>query len=516
MKITLEMILTRFFLAYPQSAVPFSHGAQPIYGLRLLPGNTEDLAREYLYVAGCYEESLVASLGSDLLILCLLKEPPRSAPANVILIPWNFELAQGFNILQKCYDDFLQWERQLDLALARDASFQELMDLSEEMTSSPILIYDPALKLLAYSKSHIPDDPIFIHAIRNGYLGPDTVKQFDRDRVFESLGNTGVSYGLANEFRRHADLIRAINIRNELAVYCILLYTDEFPRSYISQIFEIFCDSIQNLLQKQHSNFVKNRSVSDYFLMDLLDNPNTSAEQIQERIAYNDLDYEGNYIVISLHTDLNAAPSGNYFLQLLRNNLIQSRIFSYRDGIVILYQLPKFQANDYRAYLTNQFENILKEFRHRKTALYFSRPFTNIGLFSSAYTQAENIRKLRKDNEKQLFYFYEDYWVQDLFFMNSSKEFLFSYCDPALIAITQKGTKKSRQQLQILHQYLCCDRRLTDAAKQLHMHRNNVFYHIKSIEETYKLKLDDPAVRLKLLLSFEILKFMTNDSNVTQ
>jgi hypothetical protein len=38
------------------------------------------------------------------------------------------------------------------------------------------------------------------------------------------------------------------------------------------------------------------------------------------------------------------------------------------------------------------------------------------------------------------------------------------------------------------------------------MHRNNVIYHIKSLSEAYHLNLEDSAVRLRLLLSYQIIK----------
>ena len=43
------------------------------------------------------------------------------------------------------------------------------------------------------------------------------------------------------------------------------------------------------------------------------------------------------------------------------------------------------------------------------------------------------------------------------------------------------------------------------------MHRNNVIYHINHIEEDYHLNLDDPDMRLRLLISFEILKYSKID-----
>ena len=47
----------------------------------------------------------------------------------------------------------------------------------------------------------------------------------------------------------------------------------------------------------------------------------------------------------------------------------------------------------------------------------------------------------------------------------------------------------------------------SDVAGKLGMHRNNVIYHVKQISEEFHLNFDDPDVRLRLLMSFEVLKF---------
>ena len=97
------------------------------------------------------------------------------------------ELAEGFNTLQKIYAEFIEWGRQLDFAIFRNADFQEFIDISEEMIACPILIYDPALKLLAYSRMYLGlDDHIFQTAISNGYLDLETVKYFEKDKIFNA------------------------------------------------------------------------------------------------------------------------------------------------------------------------------------------------------------------------------------------------------------------------------------------------------------------------------------------
>ena len=530
MKITLEMVLTKFFAEFNNAklltSVSDTQMQHALQGIQLLPRHMNNLSADYLYVTDQFyysaeicknsskqnlnATSLITLNDTDISFIVFGPEisSVSDIDSKVIFIQTDMELAEGFNALQKVYAEFIEWGRQLDFAIFRNANFQEFIDISEEMIACPILIYDPALKLLAYSRMYPGlEDRIFQSAINNGYLDLETVKYFEKEHIFAEMDHTGSSVGEPDHFRMHADFARAINIRNELAVYCILLYTSKHPRSYINQIFQIFCNSIEHLLEKQHSDFLKNRSVTDYFLMDLLDNPQTPVAQIQERIYYNDLDYEGNFIVICLHSDIKQKASENYFIQFLRNNMINCRIFAYHRNIVILYYLPKFREMDYRDYLRNQFSRILKDFSDQRITLCFSKPFTTIGQFAEAYQQAENLHRIKLSGKKDLYCFYEDHWLKNLIDSTPQTDKTFSFCEPCLLQMLYADTKKSRQQLEILYEYLRCDRKLTDVANKLGMHRNNVIYHVKRMEEDFHLNLDDPDVRLRLLISFEVLKY---------
>ena len=56
----------------------------------------------------------------------------------------------------------------------------------------------------------------------------------------------------------------------------------------------------------------------------------------------------------------------------------------------------------------------------------------------------------------------------------------------------------------ILFIFLSFDRQFTKTAALLHMHRNNVIYHIGRITDIFSLDLDDPEQRLRLLLLYRL------------
>ena len=190
MKVTLEMVLTRFFAQHKEanlfSKITDTQMHHALLGIQLLPRHMENLSADYLYVTDQFYYSAQISRDcrkvkpdnvyppdiaeTDLSFIVFGSEAPDSGDLrqNAIFIQTDMELAEGFNALQNVYAEFIEWGRQLDFAIFRNADFQEFIDISEEMIACPILVHDPALKLLAYSRMYPGlDDHIFQTAIAN-------------------------------------------------------------------------------------------------------------------------------------------------------------------------------------------------------------------------------------------------------------------------------------------------------------------------------------------------------------
>ena len=549
MNITLEMIMTSFhrknspyfdavfpeFIAHEFPKQLHKVRNIPLSGIHLLPKQTKNCAEGFLYITDKYEPKRFQEISETIPVICFSKTNgitiDTSDTQHVVLAYIDMDFSAIFNDLQECYREFVDWGKKLDFAVFGDASFQELLDIAETMLDALVLIYDPALKLLAYTKKYENlDNKLFQKVRKNGYMDADMIKRFEAEHVFEELNESNRYLGSADDYREHNDNVRTININNELAVYCVLLYTNKQAPTYTDALYQVLCDTIYHLLSKQHSTFKKDRSVTDYFLMDLLDNPDTPVEQIKERLYYNDLDYEGNYVLMTIHSDIQKKSSEKYFIQILRNNLINCRVFSYKQNVVILYHLPQSELKKYKKQIRQRLQPILENTINNNLLIFSSRPFSNIGQFAAAYAQAESIpaifetyavedtldpvkkewdsSALITDRSGNGYYFYEDYSLSDLFLKNAAQNPIYNYCVPFLLELTKQDTKKSRQLLEILYEYLKNDRKLTIVAEKLDMHRNNVLYHVQQISENYDVDLEDYETRLKLLLSFELLKLV--------
>ena len=70
--------------------------------------------------------------------------------------------------------------------------------------------------------------------------------------------------------------------------------------------------------------------------------------------------------------------------------------------------------------------------------------------------------------------------------------------------IDEKGYGNSN--LVLLYYYLNTERNISLTAKLVHMHRNSVIYRLQKIQDMLHLNLDDPNVRLRLMITFKILQ----------
>ena len=60
--------------------------------------------------------------------------------------------------------------------------------------------------------------------------------------------------------------------------------------------------------------------------------------------------------------------------------------------------------------------------------------------------------------------------------------------------------------LQLLYYYISSERNISLTAKKAHMHRNSIIYRLRKIQDMLEIDLDDPDVRLRLMISFKILE----------
>ena len=122
--------------------------------------------------------------------------------------------------------------------------------------------------------------------------------------------------------------------------------------------------------------------------------------------------------------------------------------------------------------------------------------------YDQARTAIEIGRKLDPD---ALEYHYSKYYLNDMLECYREK---FALDDVIVRYLDQLAGERgySNSNLLLLYHYLNTERNMSLTAKRVHMHRNSVIYRLQRIQDVLNLDLDDPDVRLRLMITFKILR----------
>ena len=286
----------------------------------------------------------------------------------------------------------------------------------------------------------------------------------------------------------------------------MILLLDSASRDYQLYLFNALCDLILDSLKLHNAQ----NAVYDYVLMDILNGSLRDEATISDRIKYVGLSFEADFALMLLKfEDHNSVPV-RFIINSLSNLLPSSKVFSYEGDLLVLLQLQNLTTEKYGNQIHNIWSVIREELEQRRLRCSVSKSFDRITKITAAYQQCQAAYGLESDLKKRLI-LYEDYWLQHLFETCSKTSPLDNFCSPVIKQIAAKKQTGSASPLEILKTYLESDRQLTQAAEILHMHRNNVLYHITKLEKEYNLELADSEKRLHLLISLKIWQYLGND-----
>ena len=82
------------------------------------------------------------------------------------------------------------------------------------------------------------------------------------------------------------------------------------------------------------------------------------------------------------------------------------------------------------------------------------------------------------------------------------------FIDPKLMKLYNGGKENVQHYFSTLYYYLKSGGNTSEVAKKTHMHRNTVLYRIDKLQKKMGFNLEDGMEQMKLMLSFEILKYL--------
>lgn len=424
---------------------------------------------------------------------------------NLLYTMETIHLYDLLNRLTDLYQVYSQWEKKLQSINNQRLPLKSLGEASIDIFNNPISLYESSFKtvfIVVDKRIPIPESYVAV-ASTFDYLSIDEVNKLNTDPEYNEAA-TKTEPAIYSD-RLYGFRTLFYNIRSDgefIARLCI----DEIIRPFTerdSALIKILADAIQlGLHQKDLNNLNQPRELQSV-LKRLLDHKLVPAEKIESVLRENKWLINDRYFCVcieQLHPDKDEDPMTALAYHLSRINTHNCFII-YQDNLVFLFNLSKSTSTQ---------NEILDLFGQQLTASHISAGissvFSDFKNFYYYHLQALNAATLGKQIAPSacLFHF-EDYILPFIVSKCTVKTIPELFCPAGLLRLLEYDAAKGTDYAELLRIHLSNNMHIAETTRQTFLHRSTFIYRMEKIVDILQMDLDDPDVRLTLMIAFKIL-----------
>lgn len=479
----------------------------------------------FLYICRLSEALRLSSRINDFYCICIRdrirdERETEELLSGMIIVNEDLDLVELFSEIQETFLQIIDWHRDMQDALINQKSIQDIISLSEPIIGNFISVSDSSLSLLAYTKNIKTDDPTSLFLIEHGYHSEEVVNKFKKFKRYETwMHSDGIIINTDGKISKYT-VISKVFIYNETYFTHVVMTTTH--REMTPGLIDLFSHliSILDLFMKQYWEEKKNYDhVYSSIVVDLLRGTISDRESVNERARIVGIKPDEEYIVMLL----TGGDRGNSIIPGLMAKDI-SKKFNRIRAVYVDCRLMLFlhHSNIMQFFAEQNVEQGLnKYFNENNVFCGISEIFKDLMELPKAAQQAELALKesdahnlnsgarLDMNLKYSNIAYFDNYFPSCLLDKSEEKKQLWmsSRYGRMLFDLHHADQDKNTNNLEVLYTYLLNERRATETATDLHMHRNNVIYRITRIEEMLHINLDDKLTRVNLSTSFLMLKY---------
>jgi hypothetical protein len=502
----------------------------------MLPETSEEMEHDTLYVCTLSEAIKRNTEVHGHNYLCIrdrfTDDDDDDAPLlrGMVIIDENKDVSWLLNIVQNRFLQISEWVTKMQTALIENCDYQVLVNLCEPILDNFVSVLDSSYKLLAYTKNITSSDPIVISLLEKGYHTEETLQKFrDRKRFKVYEQEHGVIVSSPGEISKFEVVSKWCRYGGEPLLHVVAVCS-KTPLSLATiDLFSIFMKYVDICFQRQQHAHPS--QIYSSLLHEMLYGELSNPFVIGERAKTADVPFYGHFDAYRIVFKDNSTVLIGRFVQELMAYLPNSRVvaYNYEVSAFNIYSTP-----DVKKRCLANLEKLTPLFEKYGAICGASETFATLAGFKDACTQATrahtlgiqlkmlgNFWQFNSEVYKTTaltggsdVYFYNDVYIHLTLHMAQSGNFdalTNTMHINALGKLVEYDRENNSNLVQILYAHIVSERRATASGKLLHMHRNNVLYHISRIEEITGVDLDDYWNRLKLMLAFHF--FELQESN---
>lgn len=426
---------------------------------------------------------------------------------NVLYTEKNIAIMDLLNRILEIFEHYYLLESELQEINNQNLPLRVLGEVAENTFKNPISLIELNFRVIFsiinekhyyVSPAHMLESQDFI------YLDIEDINLLKSDLEYKIAATTNEPTIYSEKLYGYRALYQNIRI-DGIVVARLVIY--EIGTTFTDRDFALcayICEHIKNgLLRKDTDNFNQPRGF-DEIMNKLVRHIMVDEERIIAVLRENEWEVHDDYFCLNIVPFSKAEND-----QLISTFAMQLSVHSTNNSYLIKDNTLIFVFNLTRSGISRNamLSSMVPQLRDWLFKAGISTVFSDFKNLYYYYKQAEYALSVGKSMDSSFWYYrFEDYLLP--YIVKKSKETLVPealYPDGLLRLIAHDQVKETNY-CELLQLFLENNMHIANTIKQAFLHRNTFLYRIDRIQEIIQMDLNDPDIRLSLLMAFKIMR----------
>lgn len=446
-------------------------------------------------------------------------EPIRPG-LNAILYDEQYSYSAVTNHLLVLFDRIFTLEYELRLAVCAHSGIEPLMEVGRKMIpDATIVVVDSAYNIIGSTRESGSGNEYVDRMLEQGYYDKDSLQLMAEAGYFQVSDRylrpvLSVPPNICND----PVILRSYVANNMFYSFAGCYFPGRMPTLADEELFRCFTEQLDSYFQET-GFYSESMPQRQQMIRDLLHYGEENPDLVHDRARGLRLPETGSFRLGYIELDEQASTSkAGYLVLQIRSltNVANYGVMQYKNGVIVLFQ----DWHDYpvaeQLLFRERWNGLLELLGKNNAHIGVSLLFTELSHLRMGYDQARIAIDIgHKLDPDALEYHYSKYYLNDMLDCYREK---FALDDVIVRHLNQLTGERgySNSNLLLLYHYLNTERNISLTAKRVFMHRNSVIYRLQRIQDVLNLDLDDPDVRLRLMITFKILQMEGKLPEITE
>lgn len=453
------------------------------------------------------------SFRKDILYLtdCPMNMTDVDERVGLICVPDREDAIAAHNVIHDFFSELNAWEKKLERIILSGQTINDMLDVYTEMIPLHVIVWDASFNICGYTKSVAAPGEMVKRAEEKGFFPKELVEELVVKKMIAKSTDTESRILDASMIPSGNSAIIHHFFRQKIRYYsiCIYLTDTNLYEKGMRELSEYFFEKFDLFLNYNLPKVKEKHYLYESFLVDLIENTLTDSNIIREKAETFHIEEEGTYYLYGIQLSDYKPTIARYIIETISYLMSDIKFVQYNNRIfLLLSDLGNRQTQETRQYNLGRLNRILTV---HDAFCGISSTFHNIRELRSAYEQTEAAIRyghMFESNQADRIYFYKNYYIYHFFEIVSGTMDLGTLYYKKMNMLMEEDLKKQTNNVELLDTYLMNNRKISQTAQILFMHRNSVIYRIKKIEEILDVDLENHDDFFRVDFSLHLLKYL--------